>query len=138
MNRVNADEIELTNDYVYLWDGRPFTGIAFELDDHENIVSEIEFRNGLQMGTTRAYYPKGRLKREAQYENATLHGFARDWNEEGLVTSEEEYERGICIRRKTRDSTGNLSISYELKETDPQFEILRLLRMAKFAPPPRE
>lgn len=136
MTRVNTDEIEFTNDYTYQWKGRPFSGIGFELGDDGRVISEIEFNNGMQNGTARSYYSTGGVRREAQYENNTLHGFVRDWNEDGVLQSEEEYERGVCVRRKARDLGGELSLCYELSENDPQFEILVLLRNAKFTPPP--
>src|SRR5262245_39507963 len=119
MIKVSTDDIEFTDDYTYLWNGQPFSGIGIELDEVGTLVSETEFQDGMQHGTTRSYYPSGRVKREAQFENNTLHGFLRDWAEDGLLEREEEYERGVCIRRKLRDQAGELSLCYELNENDP-------------------
>lgn len=132
MNRVNVAFIDLTDDYLYVMNGQPFTGIAYEPNDDGVIISEIEFRNGVQAGITRGFFPTGVMKRESEYEYNTLHGFAREWNEEGVLESECEYERGICLRRRMLDSTGQLTLYYELQEGDPQFATLQLLRNARF------
>lgn len=132
MNRVNTDLIEFTDDYVYLFNGQPFTGIGYETNDQGLVISEMEFQSGMQHGTTRGFYPSGQVKREAQYQHNTLDGFVRDWSENGVLEREEEYEKGVCVRRKVVDSSGQLVLSYELSENDPQYETLQLLRKAKF------
>lgn len=137
MLRVNTDLIEFTEDYVYLLDGKPFTGVGYETNDDGAIISEMEFQNGMQHGTTRGFYPTGQIKREAQYQHNTLDGLVRDWDETGVLEREDEYERGVCVRRKSRDSSGQLSVCYQLDENDPQFTTLQLLRNAKFNPPPK-
>jgi antitoxin component YwqK of YwqJK toxin-antitoxin module len=75
------------------------------------------------------------VKREAQYQHNTLDGFLRDWSEDGVLEREDEYEKGVCIRRKSVDSSGKLVLSYELSENDPQYGTLQLLRKAKFNQP---
>ena len=135
MIRVNTDLIEFTDDYVYLLDGQPFTGIGYEANDDGEIISEMEFQDGMQHGVTKGYHLAGQVKREAHYKYNTLDGFVRDWDDAGLLEREEEYEMGVCIRRKTRDSSGYLQISYELSESDPLFNTLQLIRAAKFKPP---
>jgi antitoxin component YwqK of YwqJK toxin-antitoxin module len=132
MTRVNTDVIEFTDDYVYLLNGQPFTGIGFETNDNGVVISEMEFQNGMKHGTTRGFYPTGRVKREVHYQHNTLDGFVRDWSEDGLMEREEEYEKGICVRRKALDSSGQVALSYELSESDPQHMTLQLLRNAKF------
>ena len=133
MIRVNVDLIEFTDDYVYLLNGQPFTGVGYETNDNGVVISEMEFQNGMQHGTTRGFYPTGRVKREAQYQANTLDGFVRDWDEDGVLEREEEYEKGVCIRRKAIDASGQLALSYELSEKDPQYRTLQLLRNARFS-----
>ncbi|QVL30218.1 hypothetical protein KIH39_15300 [Telmatocola sphagniphila] len=137
MIRVNTDLIEFTDDYVYLLDGKPFTGVGYETDDDGVIRLEIEFQSGMQHGITREFYPTGQLKREAQYQQNTLDGIVIEWDETGVLEREEAYERGVCLRRKARDLTGQLSVCYELNENDPLFSTLQLLRRVTFNSPPK-
>lgn len=132
MKRVNINDIEFTNDYLYLFHGVPYTGIGFELDSDGRLISEVEFQNGMQHGITKMYYPLGRLQREAHYRYNTLHGFVREWTIDGVLELEEEYELGICLRRKVRSDAGELQICYEIDEVSPQYELLQMLRKAKF------
>jgi hypothetical protein len=135
MLRVNTDLIELTDSHVYLLDGKPFTGVGYEANDDGTIISEMEFHNGIQHGTTRGYYSTGQIKRETQFECNIRHGLARTWDEVGDLVSEDEYENGVCIRRKLRVPSGHLSVCYQLDESDPQFEMLQRLRNAKYSAP---
>jgi antitoxin component YwqK of YwqJK toxin-antitoxin module len=132
MSRVNSHDLEFTNDYLYLLDGHPFTGIGVEYSERGNVLSEIEFRSGMQHGKSCSFFPSGKLRREAHYENNTLHGTVREWDSSGGLVCEEVYERGICIRKSALDSSGSLTTYYEISEADPQFEILQLVRAAKF------
>ncbi len=133
MLRVNADEIELTNDHIYQWNGHPFSGVGIELDINGVLISEIAFENGIQSGTSRCFYTSGRVKVESNYWNNTLNGFAREWDDDGLLLREDEYEKGICICRKVRSHSVELTVSYMIGKDDPQYTILQLLRSASFS-----
>lgn len=133
MNRVNISEIEFTDEYAYRWHDSPFSGLGVETTDDGTLLSEIEIRDGMQHGTTKEFYPSGHVKREANYENNTLNGFVREWDENGLPLLEEEYERGICLRRKAKNAAGKLAPVFELDENDPRFDLLKLIRAAEFS-----
>lgn len=135
VQRVNTDYIELSQEGVYSWEGLPYSGVGYELTVDGALWSEMEFRNGIQHGTTREYFRSGRAKREAHYENSYLHGFVREWDESGTLQREEEYELGICLRRKVRGVSGDLVSCYEIKEGDFQFELLQQLRKVRFVAP---
>lgn len=132
MTRVNVDAIEFADDYTYNLNGTLFTGIGYEADESGVLMSEMEFKNGIQHGVTRLYFSNGLLKKESYYEYNTLSGITREWDTEGKLEREEEYERGICIRRSAVDSRGKMSQYYELTPHDEGYEILQLMRKAKF------
>ena len=128
MKRVNADEIELGDDYVYRMDDVPFTGVGFELDNSGRLVSEIEFENGVKSGFSREWDGNGCLVFEHEYKNNTRHGRQSEW-EDGELQTEEEFEHGICVRRKTW-ADGKLVNEFVMDNSDPQFKLLQSLRSA--------
>lgn len=128
MIRVNADEIELGDDYVYRLEGKPFTGIGFELNNADQLLSEIEFENGMKNGFSREWSRDGALVFEHEYKNNTRHGRQAEW-EDGELQTEEEFEHGICVRRKTW-SEGKIVNEFVIDEVDPQFKLLESLRVA--------
>ncbi len=130
MQRVNADDIEFGNDYVYRFMGHPFTGIGFEIGEDERLVSEIEFQNGMKNGMSREWLHNRKLVFEHHYLNNTRHGLQREWSDSGTLVTEEEFEHGICTRRKTWNDDGGLTGEYELHESDQQFKLLKSIRAA--------
>jgi antitoxin component YwqK of YwqJK toxin-antitoxin module len=128
MRRINADDIELGNDYVYRLDGKPFTGIGFELNDDGQLLSEIEFENGLKNGFSREWAIDGTLVSEHEYRNNTRHGHQVEWAD-GKLHIEEVFEYGICVNRKEWDH-GKLVKEFVIDQSDPQFMLLAALRLA--------
>lgn len=135
MQRVDLDRIEFADDYRYLLNGVPYTGIGVEAVDGR-AVCEMEFQNGIQQGTTREFHENGRLRREAQYRNNALHGVVREWSDEGLLQLEEEYEFGVCTCRRMESPKGGMDIIYSIDKNSQQYSLLQLLRQSRFAEPP--
>lgn len=52
--RVNEDDITMTDDYCYHFEGQPFTGIGVHAIDGR-VISEISYRNGMRAGRARFY-----------------------------------------------------------------------------------
>lgn len=130
MQRVNADEIEFGDDYVYRLQSHPFTGVGFEMSEDGRLVSEIEFRDGMKNGMSREWSCDGKLVFEHCYVNNTRHGPQREWSDSGALVSEEDFEHGICTRRKTWNDDGTPAGEYELDESDQQFKLLESIRAA--------
>jgi len=130
MKRVNADDIELGDDYVYRLDSQPFTGVGFEVGEDGRLIGEIEFRDGMKNGISREWSSNNNLVLEHMYVNNTRHGPQREWSDSGTLVCEEEFEHGICTRRKSWSDDGTPAGDYELVETDPQFRLLESIRTA--------
>ncbi len=130
MARVNADEIEFGDDYVYRLHGEPFSGIGFEVDQTGRLISEIEFKDGMKSGNSREWSDEGNLVFEHGYLNNTRHGLQREWSESGTLISEEQFEHGICIQRTIWSEDGTVCGKFELDENDPQFKLLESIRSA--------
>ena len=129
MVRVDFGELEPSEDYLVLnYKGQPFTGIAFELGQHGELLSETSFVNGHKEGIAKEWIPTGAVVREQHYAGGALHGHSREWHETGSLKSDGEYELGICLWEKEWTDDGRLIRDFILNEDDPQFATLRKLR----------
>jgi antitoxin component YwqK of YwqJK toxin-antitoxin module len=121
---MRDENLDIDSELVATADGRPFTGIGYE----ESSVlgrSEVEYRNGVQEGIARDWYPSGVLKGESEYFQNTLHGVTRECDSSGRRVSETHYEYGIVVRRERFDSSG---VVIEVHELDPNSGEAALLR----------
>jgi hypothetical protein len=125
--RIDANEIDFGDDYIYRLNGTPFSGIAFELDDRGNLLSELSFQDGSQTGSTKEWAANGTLVYDCCYLNGTKHGLQRRWSD-GKLVSEEVFEYGICVSRKCWDENGNLTEDFNLEQTDPNYSLLNAIR----------
>lgn len=126
--RVPSSELEYDEDEaIYLRDGEPFTGIAYELYPSGALEGESEFRDGLSWGVGRGWHPNGQLSSEGHAFKDVQHGIAREWDEQGRLEEESYCEYGIVIYEKKWNEEGVLIEDYQLKESDPDYEELQRL-----------
>jgi hypothetical protein len=126
--RVPDDQLDYDEELFYTYHGLPFTGIGYERAPRGGL-SEISYQGGAQDGPSRDWYPNGRIKSEAIYRKNVLHGYSREFNESGALTEEREYEFGILKSSTEFDELGNVVRRFVLAEADPQFALLKKLRM---------
>jgi antitoxin component YwqK of YwqJK toxin-antitoxin module len=129
MLRVNADMVEFGDDYVYRLNNLPFTGIAEERDEQGQLISELEFKDGMQHGITREWID-GVLRLEHSFRLGAKDGLQREWAADGSLESVEEYELGIRRARSISSSDGELEETFRLGEQDSQYQTLEALRRA--------
>jgi antitoxin component YwqK of YwqJK toxin-antitoxin module len=113
---------------VYYHEGKPFTGVSFTLHGNGKLRSETEFRDGLEWGQSKSWYPSGALAQELGAARGALHGRKRQWHENGQLAFDEEWELGICVRRKQWNAQGAQEVDYTLQPTDRSFELLQSMR----------
>ena len=129
--RVNWDDLEPSDDGLLLeWDGVPLTGIAFELDDGGRLVCEAAFEGGQQHGLAREWFPSGSMQFEGYYYLGAKHGVSRYWFDSGQLKTETIYELGVKTGECGWNAEGTLIRQFELKESDPLYHTLELLRRA--------
>lgn len=126
--RINFDELDFTDDLINTWNGKPFTGIAFEYNGQGKLISEVSFVDGIEHGIARDWYPSGQLKKETYLMWGGLHGVSREWFENGRLKSEAYGEYAILIKRKIWDEDGNLILDKHISENDPLYKILQSRR----------
>ena len=128
MLRINDDDLTMTDDYCYLYQGGAFTGIAVRTFEGQ-VLSEYTYHNGARAGRCRTWdYEEGYLERDAFMRGNALHGMAQEWYEFGQRKSLKQYEHGICTRGLTWDQFGNVVEVYRLTEADPLHRTLELSR----------
>ena len=63
--RVDFEELDLGDNQLMFWKGKPFTGIAVEFFSDGTLQSEVHHLNGLEHGSNREWDASGRLRKEA-------------------------------------------------------------------------
>lgn len=112
---VRDSELNYDSDLVFTLGGVPFSGTAFE----ESPLlgrSEITYRDGLEEGLARDWFPSGILKAEAQFVQGTLHGMAREYRPDGVLAEESSYEYGVRIFHRVLAPDGSVVQTEELEE----------------------
>lgn len=124
---VPDSELDYDSDLVCTLDGVPFTGTAFE-ESPALGRSEITYRDGIQEGPARDWYPSGVLKGESQFVQGELHGTATEFGLDGVLAEESRYEYGIRVRRRTFAPDGSVITTEEIDPTSNEADLLERLR----------
>ena len=128
--RVEDSELDYGPDLIFTYQGQLFTGIAYE-DVPGKWLSEVCYRDGMQDGPAREWYPSGALRSETYYYENASHGTSREWDESGRLIAEERYEYGILVSRKMLDSSGNVAESFEITPEHQHYARLEHYRQTK-------
>ncbi len=129
--RVDFDDLDVAwGGSQYLYDGKPFTGVTYEMHPDGDLVGEHEYRDGFSYGPSREWYGPGELRYEKFFGEQGLDGMAREWHPDGRPKSEALYESGIRLWEKQWDEQGNLTRDWRLTEDDPRWADLMRWREA--------
>lgn len=135
--RVRFDDLVVSDDQSLAWQGRPFTGVAYESDGTGRLISEVTYVDGLQNGVGREWYESGKLRSESQFMHGSKHGLSKNWYEDGRLASEAEYQYSIKTQERTWDRGGTPIGDWSLPQDDPQRELIGLLAQ-RFGDAPKE
>lgn len=128
MIRVDEDTLEYTNESIYMWQGKPFTGIGYECLPNGDLISEVSYVDGIQRGIAREWYSSGQLHVEEHYIDGSKHGECREWFENGQLKIEAVYEFSILVKQKMWDEKGRLVKVFEIDEGDSLYSTLKVFR----------
>jgi MORN repeat variant len=128
--RVPDSELDYDEELVYRWRGELFTGIGYD-DTSPSGLSEVSYRDGLQDGPARDWYPSGALKGESDFRENVLHGTVREYNEDGVLASEVSYEYGIMLARSERNESGEMIETFRIGADSPSHALLERYRRDK-------
>lgn len=111
MVRVDADEIELGDDYIWRRDGEPFTGIAEQRTPDGVLLHEDEYAHGAQDGLAWTYWPDGTRREEHWYDNG-IEIRSRYWHENGQLRKDTVTDVHGVVKAFTFAEDGTLIDSF--------------------------
>ncbi len=125
--RVSSENLEYTEDGLYFYEGKPFTGVEV-FEENGWIQGEHELRQGLKWGLQRSWYRPGVREEEAECAWGGYHGSVRKWHWNGHLALDGEFEHGIRVRVKEWDEDGKLTEDYTIQPTDSWYDTLQMYR----------
>lgn len=103
--------------------GKPFTGLAYELYENGNLIYYANYVNGFIEGELVEFYKNGNLQALKNLTRGQSNGIERAWHENGSLKFEGEYKFGIALHYKEWDAEGQI-----IKQKDSPTEAdLRLI-----------
>lgn len=125
--RVPDDDLDFDDNQMFFWQGKLFTGTAYEERDGR-LIAESEYKDGYQDGTTREWYSSGVLKSEKSYRYSTSHGLFSEYDEDGHLTSRKMLEHGIVVWSESFAPGGTLLEREDIDRTGFWFKLLEKRR----------
>src|SRR5262245_1258548 len=125
--RVDFDELDLGDEQLSTWQGRPFTGVAFENSSEGKLRCEQEFVDGLRQGVTRQWHPNSQRAYVSHCWKDVLHGKHTGFNPDGKLVQEEIHELGILVHATYFADDGTVTRTYDI---DPNDSLLQSFRKA--------
>ena len=126
--RVDRKQLRMTEDYCYLYQDKPFTGIGLT-SSRAKLIKETEYNDGARHGWDKTWdFDSGALVRQAWYMQNTRHGIEQCWYINGKRKSLELYEHGIRSKGVIWNQFSEIIEIYTLDEMDSLYEQLKLSR----------
>ena len=118
--RVNYDDLEADPEWIwesfYYFNGKPFTGVAYETFPDGQLWSEVEYVDGRAEGKCREWYLSGDLKYEGYDGASKRYTWYFEWFEDGTRKEEKVLEWHKLIKHNIWNESGELISSYESPE----------------------
>ena len=90
---IKATDIDVKGNIVYeAGQNAPYTGFIDTYNEKNVLLARTEFKNGIQDGSSKLYYPSGKLYSEATFQNGKQVGVQKDYYENGKVAAETTYK----------------------------------------------
>jgi antitoxin component YwqK of YwqJK toxin-antitoxin module len=125
--RVSLELLEYDDD-VRTLDGKPFTGIGFDVYPDGQLRSEVPYIEGFAEGIYREWHPNGVLKEEWQACHGCAEGIVKTWHDNGVIRSEEEVQFGAELAFDEWDREGRHIASRRIDEKSELFKYLLVMR----------
>jgi hypothetical protein len=130
MARVPDSELDFDEELIYRHNGILFTGIGYDEMPGKGL-SEVSYRDGMQDGVARDWYPSGKVKGESHFRENSLHGLKREFDDSGNLISESVYEYDILVNFVKRDASGQVIDSFHIDVDSSNYARLERLRCDK-------
>lgn len=113
--RVTVNELAVTGGLEY-YQGKPFTGVAFEMWNENQLKLECGYKDGKKHGACKKYYENGQIELDCNYNNGLEDGAWKKYYENGQIALDCNYNNGVEDGAyKTYTKSGRLE--YDLKES---------------------
>ena len=117
---IKATDIDIKENVVYeVGQNTPYTGFIETYNEKNVLLARSEFKNGIQDGSSKIYFPNGKLYSEATFQNGKQVGVQKDYYENGKVKIETTYKNGQKTGpAKIYDENGRLDTEEMVKLKD--------------------
>ena len=107
---IKATDIDVKGNVVYeAGQNAPYTGFIETYNEKNVLLARSEFKNGIQDGSSKIYFPNGKLYSEASFKNGKQVGVQKDYYENGKLQGEATYKNGqLDGVAKLYDESGKL------------------------------
>jgi hypothetical protein len=93
-----VDYEDLTwKDDLFMWEGRPFTGLALANHPNGRAKASYPLRDGKLHGRVQEWWDNGKLSTETHFENGKRHGSNNYWSREGQWIKQQQYRHDQSI-----------------------------------------
>ncbi len=123
------DSLEYTPSGVYLLDGVPFVGNAYDYTSDGKRVSSIPFAAGREHGLAFGFYPEGQKQQETPYRMGKRHGIEREWHPDGMPKEENVFEFGVLMSSIEWSNSGELTKEYVRPSNDHLYQLVLKARL---------
>lgn len=103
--------------------GKPFSGLAYELYDNGNLIYYVNYVNGFAEGELIEFYKNGNLKSVKNLIHGQSNGTRKNWHENGNLKFEGEYKFGRSLHYTEWDTEGNI-IKQKLEPTETDLSLI--------------
>lgn len=104
-------------------DGKPFTGLVYELYNNGNLIYYANYVKGFIEGKLIEFYKNGNLKSVKNLIHGQSNGLERIWYETGEKKFEGEYKFGIALHYIEWDTKGHI-IKQKLSPTETDLKLI--------------
>lgn len=81
------------------YDGKPFTGLYYELFFNGNLELYIKYQNGLPTEDCFEFYENGKIKTYSYYSKDRLNSYSFSYDEQGKIKLSSVWENGKFIQK---------------------------------------
>jgi antitoxin component YwqK of YwqJK toxin-antitoxin module len=106
--RVQDDQLDDGDDDAVLFEGKPFSGVSYDVYDNGQLRHEVEYVDGYERGLSRYWYSNGQLKEEMVFLPGRAPDKSTGWHENGKLRYETRREFGVKVSHKEWGPDGNL------------------------------
>ena len=92
---IKSTNVEVKGNIVYeAGQSTAYTGVIETYNEKNILLAKAEFKNGIQDGSSKIFFPNGKLYSEASFKNGEQVGVQKDYYENGKLKMETSFKNG--------------------------------------------